>query len=81
MSDTLELLPLSQLIKTFMSRLPKPTGAADEKVSIITSEDIMLELADMADFTLNEIAETLIAMGYEAEFGEDGCYGWRVVKK
>ena len=70
----------TRLVEWYMSQYNIPTGTADERTILITSEDILRAINDMVDLSINDVATTLLSLGYKAEYVE-GQHGWRVALK
>lgn len=71
-------LRLDAIIHAYMAQFTPPKGTAGERPLLITSEDILREINDMADLTINEVAQAMLALGYSPVY-ENGRHGWKVV--
>lgn len=57
---------------------PPPTG---DGVVIRTTEEILNDLADMADLSPNAVAGVMLGMGYMLVTAPDGSHGWGMKPK
>ena len=59
-----------------------PADAADDANAcrVVSSQEILLDLADMADISLNDLAATMARLGYSAT-RRDGKVGWLIKAK
>lgn len=55
----------------------EPAEEPDDAGAVIRStEEIITDLADMAELGANEVANTMLDMGYTVVFLRDGRHGW-----
>lgn len=72
------------IIEAFLSADWEPTRTVDTddttRFRIMTSQEIVLELADMVDLELNDVAEAMASLGYCA-CTYDGKLGWLLQRR
>lgn len=78
-----ELPPFLNIVEGYLWGINgQPTGKTPgsfntKHLRVITSQEIVLELADMVDLELNDVAKCMTALGYVCG-SADGKLGWFV---
>lgn len=69
------------IIKGYLEDVSGP-ATSDEQTDthVISSQEILLDLADMADVSINDVAQTMKSLGYITA-RRDGKVGWLVKSK
>lgn len=70
---------LSKIIQQYLRKFT-PAEAMGEGVELRTTDRIISDLADIADFEPNEIASILLRAGYITDYADDGTHGWLMRK-
>ena len=72
------------LIEGFINTQYRPTRAFDPaertRFRVMTSQEIILDLADMVDMELNDVAEAMMYLGYRTII-HDGKAGWLLERR
>ena len=71
------------VIEGFINTLYHPTrgfNPHDRRFRIMTSQEIILDLADMVDMELNDVAEAMMHLGYRTII-HDGKVGWLLERR
>lgn len=58
-----------------------PAEKRDENKILKTTQDIADDLAEMVELTLNQIADTMLNVGYHSMVDEDGRPKWVMMSK
>lgn len=58
-----------------------PADKVTDDVIYKTSQQIQDELSEMADITINEIAETMVDLGYDLAISPEGRPSWIMLRK
>ena len=53
-----------------------PVSVAGPGVAVMTTDEIISELADMADLSQAEVNDVLSGLGYTPGYSEQGRFGW-----
>lgn len=71
------------VIEGYINSRYQPTRAFDpgsNMFRIVTSQEIVLELADMVDMELNDVADAMLHLGYRTIIS-DGEVGWLLQRR
>lgn len=72
------------VIEGYINTEWRPTSTFDPtdrtRFRILTSQEIVLELADMVDMDLNDVAEAMMFLGYRTIIS-DGKVGWLLQRR
>lgn len=71
-----EIKGLALIVAQYLVNYEPADDLLDHRVIIRSTEDIISNLADMADLTANVVANTMLNMGYTVVFLHDGRHGW-----
>lgn len=71
----------SERISPFWVNGYQPFSAVTDDVIYKTSQQIQDELSEMADITINEIAETMVDLGYDLAISPEGRPSWIMLRK
>lgn len=53
-----------------------PTAEYGPGVTVVTTDDIIAALADMAELEQNDVNNILVACGYSPGYTDTGSFGW-----
>lgn len=67
---------LSAIIQQYLRRFVPAESISESGVQIRTTDSILNELSDIADFEPNEIASFMLRAGYVTDYSPDGRHGW-----
>lgn len=67
------------LLRYFQEYLP--VEQESENVIYKTSQQIQDELSDMAEISINQIADTLVELNYKLTIGPDGRPAWMMQRR
>lgn len=67
---------LSALVSHYLRRFVPAESISEPGVEIRTTDSILNDLADIADFEPNDIASFLLRAGYITDYAPDGRHGW-----
>jgi hypothetical protein len=67
---------LSVIIQQYLRRFTPAESIDEPGVQIRTTDSILNELSDIADFEPNEIASFMLRAGYVTDYSPDGRHGW-----
>lgn len=67
---------LSAIIQQYLRRFTSAESIDEPGVQIRTTDSILNELSDIADFEPNEIASFMLRAGYVTDYSPDGRHGW-----
>ena len=67
---------LSAIIQQYLRRFTPAESIDEPGVQIRTTDSILNELSDIADFEPNEIASFMLRAGYVTDYSPDGRHGW-----
>ena len=67
---------LSAIIRQYLRRFTPAESIDEPGVQIRTTDSILNELSDIADFEPNEIASFMLRAGYVTDYSPDGRHGW-----
>lgn len=72
------------VVEGFINSQYRPAGTFDpnehQRFLLMTSQEIILDLADMVDMELNDAAEAMLALGYRTTI-LDGKVGWLLERR
>ena len=54
----------------------RTTDLTDEGAVVRTTDDILRDLDDMADLEPNDVAMTMLSLGFRSAYYPDGRHGW-----
>ena len=82
MEDNKSVKGLSLIVAQYLANYSPIDDPNDIDGCIIRStEEIISDLADMADLNANAVAKAMLDMGYIAVFLRDGRHGWALKQK
>lgn len=67
---------LYNIIDSYLSRFTPADDSNMHGVIIKSTDDILRELDDMAEFSANEVASVLLLRGFNTCYHHDGRHGW-----
>lgn len=76
MAKDKEIKGLALIVAQYLANYTPADDPTKMDVVIRSTEDIITDLADMADLTSNVVANTMLNMGYTVVFLHDGRHGW-----
>lgn len=76
MAKNKELNGLALIVAQYLANYEPAENPDDMGVVIRTTEEIITDLADMADLNANVVANVMLDKGYTVVFLRDGRHGW-----
>ena len=76
MAKDKEIKGLALIVAQFLANYEPAENPDDMGVVIRSTEEIITDLADMADLNANVVANVMLDMGYTVVFLRDGRHGW-----
>lgn len=76
MAKDKEIKGLALIVAQYLADYVPADEPADSRIVIRSTEEIITELADMADLNANVVANVMLDMGYTVVFMRDGRHGW-----
>ena len=76
MAKDKEIKGLALIVAQYLANYTPVDDPTEIGVIIRSTEEIITDLADMADLTSNVVANTMLDMGYTVVFLRDGRHGW-----
>ena len=73
MKEQTQINPLGSILEQWLSLHPKPSEGGP--VMVKTTEEVLQELSEIAEFEINEISMALLSGGYQL-INKDGKFGW-----
>lgn len=68
------------LISQYLANYAPPSLLADKDFILKSTEDIICELADMADLSPNDVADAMLSLGFFF-VRREGLHGWAMKPK
>lgn len=81
MAKNKEITGLALIVEQYMNNYTPADDITSHNVIYRSTEEIIADLADMADLTANVVANTMLNMGYTVVFCRDGRHGWALKPK
>lgn len=81
MAKDKEIKGLALIVAQYLANYTPADDHTEIGVIIRSTEEIITDLADMADLTSNVVANTMLNMGYTVVFLRDGRHGWAMKPK
>lgn len=69
-----------RILQQYLSRYA-PAENTDTNIILRTSQDIVEELSEVMELTINEVANLLASQGYKIVHSKDGRIGWAMKLK
>ncbi|MBE6311459.1 MAG: hypothetical protein E7080_10480 [Bacteroidales bacterium] len=76
MAKNKEIKGLALIVAQYLVNYEPAEFPADMGTVIRSTEEIITDLADMADLNANTVASVMLDMGYTVVFLRDGRHGW-----
>lgn len=76
MAKDKEIKGLALIVAQYLANYTPADDPTEIDVIIRSTEEIITDLADMADLTSNVVANTMLDMGYTVVSLRDGRHGW-----
>lgn len=76
MAKDKEIKGLALIVAQFLANYEPAENPDDMGVVIRSTEEIITDLADMADLNANVVANVMLEKGYMVVFLRDGRHGW-----
>ena len=67
---------LQNLVEQYLQEWVPAAALTDEGAVVRTTDDILRDLADMADLEPNDVATTMLSLGFRSAYYPDGRHGW-----
>lgn len=67
---------LQNLVEQYLQEWVPATALTDEGAVVRTTDDILRDLDDMADLVPNDVAMTMLSLGFRSAYYPDGRHGW-----
>lgn len=68
------------ILQQYLSRYA-PAEKTDSNIILRTSQDIVEDLAEVMEISINEVANLLASQGYQIVHSKDGRLGWAMKLK
>ena len=81
MTKNKEIKGLALIVAQYLANYVPAEDPADSRIIIRSTEEIISELADMADLNANVVANVMLDLGYTVVFLRDGRHGWAMQPK
>lgn len=76
MAKNKEIKGLALIVAQYLTNYEPAEDPNDMGAVIRSTEEIITDLADMADLNANVVANVMLDMGYTVVFLRDGRHGW-----
>lgn len=76
MAKNKEIKGLALIVSQYLANYEPAENPNDMGMVIRSTEEIITDLADMADLNANVVANVMLDMGYTVVFLRDGRHGW-----
>lgn len=67
---------LQNLVEQYLQEWVPAAALTDEGAVVRTTDDILRDLDDMADLVPNDVAMTMLSLGFRSAYYPDGRHGW-----
>jgi len=67
---------LQNLVEQYLQEWEPAAALTDEGAVVRTTDDILRDLDDMADLEPNDVAMTMLSLGFRSAYYPDGRHGW-----
>ena len=67
---------LQNLVEQYLQEWVPAAALTDEGDVVRTTDDILRDLDDMADLEPNDVAMTMLSLGFRSVYYPDGRHGW-----
>ena len=67
---------LQNLVELYLQEWAPAASLTDEGAVVRTTDDILRDLDDMADLVPNDVAMTMLSLGFRSAYYPDGRHGW-----
>ena len=67
---------LQNLVEQYLQEWTPAAALTDEGAVVRTTDDILRDLDDMADLVPNDVAMTMLSLGFRSAYYPDGRHGW-----
>ena len=67
---------LQNLVEQYLQEWTPAASLTDEGAVVRTTDDILRDLDDMADLVPNDVAMTMLSLGFRSAYYPDGRHGW-----
>ena len=67
---------LQNLVEQYLQEWLPAAALTDEGAVVRTTDDILRDLDDMADLVPNDVAMTMLSLGFRSAYYPDGRHGW-----
>ena len=67
---------LQNLVEQYLQEWVPAAALTDEGAVVRTTDDILRDLDDMADLVPNDVAMTMLSLGFRSGYYPDGRHGW-----
>lgn len=67
---------LQNLVEQYLQEWEPAAALTDEGAVVRTTDDILRDLDDMADLVPNDVAMTMLSLGFRSAYYPDGRHGW-----
>lgn len=67
---------LQNLVEQYLQEWVPAAALTDEGAVVRTTDDILRDLDDMADLEPNDVAMTMLSLGFRSAYYPDGRHGW-----
>lgn len=67
---------LQKLVEQYLQEWVPAAALTDEGAVVRTTDDILRDLDDMADLVPNDVAMTMLSLGFRSAYYPDGRHGW-----
>ena len=67
---------LQNLVEQYLQEWVPAASLTDEGAVVRTTDDILRDLDDMADLVPNDVAMTMLSLGFRSAYYPDGRHGW-----
>lgn len=67
---------LQNLVEQYLQEWAPAAALTDEGAVVRTTDDILRDLDDMADLVPNDVAMTMLSLGFRSAYYPDGRHGW-----
>lgn len=67
---------LQNLVEQYLQEWVPAASLTDEGAVVRTTDDILRDLDDMADLVANDVAMTMLSLGFRSAYYPDGRHGW-----
>lgn len=81
MAKDKEIKGLALIVAQYLANYEPAENPNDMGMVIRSTEEIITDLADMADLNANVVANVMLDMGYTVVYLRDGRHGWAMKPK